>query len=324
MDPTSLTPRVPDAFLRAVEAFCAHALAEAGLAPRTVEAYRRDLEEFAAFAASRGAPAPGAVSRATVSLYLATLRRRGLSPATVRRRAASVRAWYRYLLRETAVGTDPTVDLAPPRLPQRLPRVLTVEEVERLLAAPDPSTPEGLRDRALLELLYASGLRVSEAVGLQLSDLDLAQEVVRTVGKGSRERLVPLGAHAVRALRAYLARARPVLVRHRWTQAVFVSRRGRPLTRQACWKLVRRYARRAGITRALSPHVLRHSFATHLLDRGADLRAVQEMLGHASVATTQVYTHLTRQRLREVYRAAHPRDGMRIPPSPRGGRRRQS
>jgi integrase/recombinase XerD len=305
-----------------VEAFCAHALAEAGLAPRTVEAYRRDLVDFASFAAGRGAGGPEAVSRATVSLYLLALRRRGLSPATVRRRAASLRAWYRFLLREAAVGADPTVDLAPPRLPRRLPRVLSVGEVKRLLAAPDPTTPEGLRDRALLELLYATGLRVSEAVGLQLSDLDLAQEVVRTVGKGSRERLVPLGTHAVRALRAYLARARPLLVRRRLTQAVFVSRRGRPLSRQACWKLVRRYARRAGITAALSPHVLRHSFATHLLDRGADLRAVQEMLGHASVATTQVYTHLTRQRIREVYRAAHPRDGMRIARRLPGGRQR--
>ncbi|HTE02904.1 MAG TPA: tyrosine recombinase, partial [bacterium] len=209
--------------------------------------------------------------------------------------------------------SDPTLDLSPLKLPRRLPRVLTVTEVEQLLAAPDPSTPEGARDRAMLELMYASGLRVSETVGLALSDIDLAHEVVRCLGKGNKERVVPVGTQAVRALRVYLAQVRPRLVRVRPTQALFVSRLGRPLTRQGCWKLIRRHARRAGITRPLTPHVLRHSFATHLLERGADLRAVQEMLGHASISTTQIYTHLTRERLRDVYRQSHPRDGMRIP-----------
>jgi len=169
--------------------------------------------------------------------------------------------------------------------------------------------------------MYASGLRVSETVGLELSDIDLAHEVVRCVGKGNKERVVPVGTQAVRALRAYLSQVRPRLVRAHPTQALFVSRLGGPMTRQGCWKLIRRYARRSGISRPLSPHVLRHSFATHLLERGADLRAVQEMLGHASISTTQVYTHLTRERLREVYRQSHPRDGMRISLGPARKRR---
>ncbi len=308
-----MTPDVSDAFTHAIDAYLTHALAEQGLAARSVEAYRRDLVDFAAFVTARGATSPARVTRAAITVYLISLRRRGRSPATVKRRTAAIRAFYRHLLREDALEQDPTLDLAPPKLPRRLPRVLTVEEVEHLLAAPDPSTRDGLRDRAMLELMYASGLRVSETVGLDLSDLDLAHEVVRCVGKGNKERLVPVGSQAVRALRTYLGQARPRLVHGRATQALFVSRLGRRLSRQGCWKMIRRYARRAGVTKPLTPHVLRHSFATHLLERGADLRAVQEMLGHASISTTQVYTHVSRQWLRDVYRQSHPRDGMRIP-----------
>lgn len=308
-----MTPEVSDAFTHAIDAYLTHALAEQGLAARSVEAYRRDLVDFAAFVTARGTTSPARVTRAAITVYLISLRRRGRSAATVKRRTAAIRAFYRYLLREDALEYDPTLDLAPSRLPRRLPRVLTVEEVERLLAAPDPSTRRGLRDRAMLELMYASGLRVSETVGLDLSDLDLAHEVVRCVGKGNKERLVPVGSQAVRALRTYLGQARPRLAHGRLTQALFVSRLGRRLSRQGCWKVIRGYARRAGVTKTLTPHVLRHSFATHLLERGADLRAVQEMLGHASISTTQVYTHVSRQRLRDVYRQSHPRDGMRIP-----------
>jgi integrase/recombinase XerD len=191
--------------------------------------------------------------------------------------------------------------------------VLTEDEVARVLAMPDPATPVGSRDRALLELLYASGLRVSEATSLDLGDADLSEETVRVVGKGNRQRVIPMGSKAIAALAAYLKAARPRLARGRAAaQALFLNRRGGRLSRQSCWKLLRRYARAAGITRALSPHVLRHSFATHLLERGADLRAVQEMLGHASVGTTQVYTHVSRAHLREVYVRAHPRGGMRV------------
>ena len=260
---------------------------------------------------------PARVTRAAVTLYLVALRRRGRAPATVKRRAAAVRSFYKYLLRENVLSEDPTLDLAPPRLPVRLPRVLSVKEIEQLLAAPNLSTARGLRDRAMLELLYGSGLRVSEVIALNLGDVDLSVELVRCVGKGSKERVVPVGSHAVRALRAYQQEARPVLAGRRTPSALFLNRRGGRLTRQGCWKILRGYARQAGISRALTPHVLRHSFATHLLERGADLRAVQEMLGHASIATTQVYTHVARDRLRTVYAQAHPRAGMRIG---RGGR----
>ncbi len=308
----------PDPLTGQIDAFLAYALAEAGLAARTVEAYQRDLADFARFLRGRSITHPSQTTRASVTLYLLQLRRRGRSAATVKRRAAAIRSFFRYLLREQLIETDPTFDLGGPKLPARLPKVLSVEEVERLLGAVNPASPEGLRDLALLELMYASGLRVSEVVNLNLGDVDLAGELVRTVGKGRKERFVPLGSRAVAALLAYQRRGRAALARGRLTQALFLSRRGR-LTRQGCWKIVKGYARKAGIMRPLTPHVLRHSFATHLLERGADLRAVQEMLGHASIATTQLYTHLTRDHLRAVYASAHPRDGMRIPwSSPRG------
>ena len=302
---------------RQIDAFLAYALTERGLAPQSIEAYRRDLDDFAHFVAGRGASDAGQVTRSAITLYLVALRRRGRAPATVKRRAAAVRSFYKYLLREELLSGDPTVDLAPPKLPKRLPKVLSVDEVERLLAAPTLSRPQGVRDRAMLELLYGSGLRVSEVVALNLGDVDLSVELVRCLGKGSKERLVPVGSHAVRALRAYQQHARPVLAGRRVPAALFLNRRGRRLTRQGCWKLVRAYARTAGIARPITPHVLRHSFATHLLEGGADLRAVQEMLGHASISTTQIYTHVARDRLRAVYAQAHPREGMRIPTQPR-------
>ncbi len=304
-------------FLDHVEAFLVYAVAEEGLAPRSVEAYFRDLREFTSFVTGRGATTPADVTHATVTVYLLALRRRGLAPATIKRRAAAIRAFFQFLLREELIDHDPTLDLAAPHLPRRLPRVLTVEDVERLLAMPDTKRPEGSRDRAMLEVMYGSGLRVSEVVGLDLGDADLRAELIRTVGKGNKERLVPMGSQAVSALRTYLRQGRPVLAKRRSSQALFLNRRGLRLTRQGCWKLIRQYARRAGIKKALTPHVLRHSFATHLLERGADLRAVQEMLGHASISTTQVYTHVTRDRLREVYSRSHPRDEMRIPFEPR-------
>ncbi len=306
-----------------IEAFLAYALAEQGLARASVDAYGRDLSEFAEFATSRGAGDPADVDRAGLTVYLLSLRRHGRSPATIKRRAAAIRSFYRFLLREEALEGDPTLDLASPKLPTRLPKVLTIDDVGRLLAMPDPATPAGSRDRAMLELMYASGLRVSELVGLDLGDVDLVHEIVRTMGKGSKERIVPVGTKAIEAMRAYVLHARPVLVRGRGGQALFTNRRGGRMTRQACWKLVKTYARAAGIGKPLTPHVLRHSFATHLLERGADLRAVQEMLGHASISTTQVYTHVTRDHLREVYRRAHPREGLRIPQKAKAVGRKQ-
>ncbi len=302
-----------DQFLDRVDAFLTFAVAEEGLAARSVEAYFRDLRDFARFVIARGLKSPGETTHATVTVYLLSLRQRGLAATTVKRRTAAIRAFFRFLLREGVIDQDPTLDLVSPRLPRRLPKVLSVEEVAQLLALPDSKRPEGNRDRAMLEVMYGSGLRVSEVVGLDLGDVDLRAELIRAVGKGNKERLVPMGSHAVRAVRAYLQHGRPHLARMRPTQSLFLNRRGTRLTRQGCWKLLRQYARRARIAKPLTPHVLRHSFATHLLERGADLRAVQEMLGHASIVTTQVYTHVARERLREIYNRSHPREGMRIP-----------
>jgi integrase/recombinase XerD len=296
----------------AVEAYLAHVLTERGLARHTVEAYARDLADFAGFAVRRGVGRPADLRRSTITLYLLGLRRRGLAETSVARRLAAIRGWTAFMLREGALADDPALDLTVARRPRRLPDVLSVEEVERLLAQPRGDGPIAWRDRAILELLYAAGLRVSELVALDVGDVHLSVEYVRCVGKGGRERVVPVGAAAVRALQRYLTHGRPVLAGRRPTAALFVNARGGRLTRQSVWKLLRASAQAAGIRRPIHPHTLRHSFATHLLDGGADLRAVQEMLGHASVATTQIYTHLSRSRLREVYRRAHPRDRMSI------------
>jgi integrase/recombinase XerD len=305
-------PAAPPALARAIDAYVAHLLAERGLARLTAGAYRRDLADFAGFASRRGADRPADLRRSTITLYLLALRRRGLADASVARRLAAIRGWTSFLLRDGRLADDPALDVTAARRPRRLPGVLTVHEVERLLAQPRGGGPRALRDRAILELLYAAGLRVGELIALDVADAHLAVEYVRCLGKGAKERIVPIGAAAVRALQRYLAHGRPSLLRGRPAAALFVNRRGGRLTRQSVWMLLRDCARSAGIRRPVHPHTLRHSFATHLLDGGADLRAVQEMLGHASVVTTQIYTHLTRSRLREVYRQAHPRDRMII------------
>lgn len=308
----------PDGLDGPIDAYLAHLLAERGLARTTVDAYASDLADFAAFAARRGVRAPAALRRSIITLYLLALRRRGLADSSVARRLASIRGLTAYLLREGLIADDPAQDIGTGRPGRRLPGILSVEEVERLLAQPRGDGPLAVRDRAILELLYAAGLRVSELVALDVGDVHLSVEYVRCVGKGAKERIVPIGAAAVRALQRYLAHARPALVGRRPTAALFVSRRGGRLTRQSVWEMLRTNARSAGLRASIHPHTLRHSFATHLLDGGADLRAVQEMLGHASVVTTQLYTHLTRSRLREVYRRAHPRDRMVVGRRSRG------
>ncbi len=302
----------PSAIEAAGEAYLNYALAERGLARNTVEAYARDLADFSTFAARRGVTEPGAVRRSTLTLYLLALRRRGLAPSTVARRLAAIRGWTAFQLREGQIADDPALDLSPSRRARRLPVVLTVDEVERILSQPRGKEPAALRDRAILELLYAAGLRVSELVALDAGDVQLSMEYVRCVGKGSKERIVPIGSQAVGAIRDYLVLARPALAGRRARTALFLNRRGGRLTRQGVWAVLKGHAAQAGIRKPLSPHTLRHSFATHLLDGGADLRAVQEMLGHASIVTTQIYTHLTRSRLRDAYRRAHPRDQMSV------------
>jgi len=290
--------------------FLAHLELERGLARNTLSAYRSDLLHFGRHLAERGR-APESASQRDLADYLAHLASgdggRAASAATLRRRSACLRSFYRHLRREGLRESDPTTGIATPRRPGRLPDVLSRDEVRCLLTQPKGTEPLALRDRALLETMYACGLRASEVTALELRDLDLEAEILRGRGKGSKERIVPVGRAARSALRAYLERGRPKLVGARIEVRIFVNARGGPLTRQGLHGIVERHARGAGLAGRLSPHTLRHTFATHLLAGGCDLRSLQEMLGHADVATTQIYTHLSTERLREVYFSAHPR-----------------
>ncbi|OTA40541.1 MAG: site-specific tyrosine recombinase XerD [Symbiobacterium thermophilum] len=276
------------------------------MATNTLESYGRDLRQYYQYLGGDNVD-PDAVSRTTIINYLMFLQKQGKATATIARRLAALKAFYQFLVREKRIKTDPTANLESPKLEKRLPRVLTVGEVERLLAQPDPSHPAGLRDRAMLELLYATGIRVSELVSLNLADVNLETGYIRCIGKGSKERIVPLGSLAIHWVQEYLQSGRPKLVKDRQEPALFVNHHGHRLTRQGFWKIVKKYAHDARIDKEITPHTLRHSFATHLLENGADLRSVQEMLGHADISTTQIYTHVTKGRLKEVYARTHPR-----------------
>ena len=289
--------------------FLAHLEFERGLSRNTLAAYRSDLLQYGQFLAERDSGALAATP-AEIADFLAGLASSDgspASPATVRRKQASLRSFYRHLRREGTVATDPTAELSTPRRGRRLPRVLTRDEVAKLLEAPAGTDPVALRDSALLELMYACGLRASEATGLDVTDVDLDELLLRAHGKGSKERLVPFGRKAAAALRRYLERGRPQLVGAAVEPRLFVNFRGAALTRQGLYKIVARHARAVGLEQRMSPHTLRHSFATHLLAGGCDLRAVQEMLGHADIATTQMYTHLSGEQLKDVYFRSHPR-----------------
>jgi integrase/recombinase XerD len=301
----------PRTFEHQVLDFLAYLEFERGLSRNTLEAYRSDLLQFGAYLARRGVDVLAA-GHADLSGFLAELAAGGedrpaVAPATLQRKAACLRSFYRHLRREELIAHDPTADLRAPRKRQRLPQVLDRGEVARLLHAPRGTSPAALRDRALLELMYACGLRASEATGLELRDLDLKDGVLRARGKGSKERLVPIGREAIAAVRAYLERGRPALVGLGDEPRVFVNRRGSGLTRQGLYKIVQRHAAAVGLQDRMSPHTLRHTFATHLLAGGCDLRSLQEMLGHADVATTQIYTHLSAERVKDAYFRAHPR-----------------
>jgi integrase/recombinase XerD len=301
----------------AVDAFLTAARVERGLAPNTVEAYARDLARFADHAARRGVTRPADVTRQHLTGFLAALEREGLSGRSRARALVAVRRFLRHAGRGGAGFADPTDGVATPRYTRGLPRILRGDEVEALLAAVSPDSALGLRDRAMLEVLYGAGLRVSELVGLPLSGLDLRAGLLRVRGKGGRERLVPLGMPACQALERWLAEGRPACAAaaSRASEAVFLSRRGAPMTRQNFFSRLRGVARAAGVpTERVSPHVLRHAFATDLLEGGADLRAVQSMLGHADLSTTQIYTHVSRAKLRETVETRHPR-GRRPAPS---------
>jgi integrase/recombinase XerD len=295
--------------------FLAYLELERGLSRNTLSAYRSDLLQFGAFLDRRGLAATEA-QHGDLAAFLSELAE-GPTPvaaATIGRKVACLRSFYRHLRREGIIEHDPTAELRGPRKSQRLPRVLSRDEVARLLREPKGTDPRALRDRALLEIMYACGLRASEATGLNLEDVDLEEGVVRARGKGSKERLVPIGRQAVGALRVYCRRGRPALLGAgvdragaRASSQLFLNRRGSGLTRQGLYKIVQGHARGAGLAERMSPHTLRHTFATHLLAGGCDLRSLQEMLGHADLSTTQVYTHLSAERLKDAYFSAHPR-----------------
>ena len=294
---------------RALDAYLRHVTIERGLSEHTVAAYRRDLGGYLAWLTARGIETTDAVTPAIVSEFIAERSAAVPPPAatSLARLQSSVRGWHRFLAREGIETDDPTGRMRPPKTPQRLPKALTIEQVERLLAAPPADEPIGIRDRALLELMYATGARVSEAVSLDVDDLAYG-DVLRLRGKGDKERIVPVGSFARTAIDAYLTRVRPALAaKGRASARLFLGARGAPLPRQSAWLVIRAAADRAHITAEVSPHTLRHSFATHLLQGGADVRVVQELLGHASVATTQIYTHVSVDTLRDVYATAHPR-----------------
>ena len=303
-----------DRLAAAVRGYLDHLAVERGVAANTLTSYRRDLRRYLRFLAGRGLGDVAEVREADVSAFLVSLREGDadhppLGASSAARTVVAVRGFHRFALREGLTVDDPARAVRPPTPPRRLPKAISVADVERLLRAAGPGdTPLSLRDRALLEILYGTGARISEAVGLDVDDLDLESGVVRLRGKGSKERMVPVGSYARSAVSAYLVRGRPVLVSAgRGTPALFLNARGGRLSRQSAWAVLRAAAAKGGITADVSPHTLRHSFATHLLDGGADVRVVQELLGHASVTTTQVYTLVTVDKLREVYAAAHPR-----------------
>ena len=298
----------PDDKRSAVDAYLTHLTVERRLAPNSIESYRRDLTPLLQCAAGQGQPIER-LERDALERFVRELMAAGRSPRSVARAIACYRGFYRFLVRDGRITSSPADDLRPPRAWTVLPRYLTIEDVDALLAQPDTSTPRGLRDRALIELLYATGMRVSELVTLRPADVNLEASYLTCTGKGDKQRLVPIGDEAVAWVERYVRTARPALLRRRRSPRLFVNARGGGigLTRVGFWKILKAYARQAGLSRTLSPHTLRHSFATHLLERGADLRAIQMMLGHADLSTTQIYTHVLEQRMRAIYDRFHPR-----------------
>ncbi len=292
-----------------ISSFVTHVKVEKGLSANTVEAYRRDLVKFEVFAKKRKLTLEG-VSRDDLVDFLAGLYREKLESRTVARHLVTLRNFFRFAQIQDLIATDPTINLESPKIRRTLPGYLKLEDVERLLNQPDQKTAMGVRDLAMLEVLYSTGLRVSELVGLKIGDLDSKMGCVRTIGKGDKERIVPIGKKALTMVEKYLHEARPELLKKAklsQSHALFVNRRGASLSRVGVWKILSAYGRRAGLRVALTPHMLRHSFATHLLERGADLRSVQLMLGHADISTTQIYTHVVEERLKQIYKAHHPR-----------------
>lgn len=280
---------------------------ERGLAQNTLESYGRDIQQYLTYLKEKKNLTIEQTNQANVIGYLLYLQSRGKATATLSRSLAAIKSFYLYLFREDIIERNPTINLDAPKQEKRLPKVLSVEDVERLLEQPDLKHPIGIRDRAMLEVLYATGLRVSELISLKLNDVNLEKGYVRCIGKGFKERIVPLGTISTKYLKLYIDHARKFLASSPFETVLFLNHHGKGLTRQGFWKIIKRYAENLNLDIDITPHTLRHSFATHLLENGADLRSVQEMLGHADISTTQIYTQLTKDRIREVYDQAHPR-----------------
>lgn len=291
-----------------LKSFVHYLSVERGLSRNTLESYERDLTKYIEFLKDRGRSGWRETEKGDIMDYLMSLRREGKATSTVSRAMASIRAIYRFLLQERIIESDPSVHMFTPKLEKKLPKALNVEEIERLLNAPQISTPHGMRDKAMFELLYATGMRVSELVSLNIEHLNLGLGFVRCIGKGSKERIIPLGRMAIDYLDRYIVHVRNQLVKeNKSDDALFLNHLGTRLSRQGFWKIIKKYAAEAKIHKPITPHTLRHSFATHLLENGADLRSVQEMLGHSDISTTQIYTHVTKSKMKQVYDQTHPR-----------------
>ncbi|WP_376752501.1 site-specific tyrosine recombinase XerD [Rummeliibacillus suwonensis] len=293
----------------AIEEYIHFLRVERQLSENTLQSYERDIKDYTQnIFETQQLETFDQVERFHILQHLQALKNKGISARTISRHISSIRSFHQFLLREKRCNNDPTVHIDMPKIEQKLPKILSIEEIDRLIATPNISKPQGVRDRAMLELLYATGMRVGECISLNLEDIHLTMGFVRVFGKGGKERIIPLGSSAIEACTNYLNTARFQLENPKLrTEALFINQRGKRLTRQGCWKLMKGYAQKAGIEKELTPHILRHSFATHLIENGADLRAVQEMLGHADIATTQIYTHISKTRLSEVYKQFHPR-----------------
>lgn len=289
-----------------IDEFCDALWLEDGLSRNTLDAYRRDLAQFGLWLEQRGKGLPAA-DHGDVQAYLAEQFRKRIRASSAARLLSSLKRLFRWLQRQNRITTDPTLNIDTPKLPRSLPKSLTEKDVESLLGAPDVETPRGERDKAMLEILYASGLRVSELVTLKLAQVSQDMGVVRVLGKGSKERLVPLGEESLAWVKRYVSAARPALLAGKASDDLFVTSRGVAMTRQSFWQIIKRYASQAGLRSAISPHVVRHAFATHLLNHGADLRVVQLLLGHSDISTTQIYTHVARERLKQLHAKHHPR-----------------
>ncbi len=290
-----------------LDSFLSFLVVEKGLSENTLESYGRDLKKFLLFIESRGITSAREIRYGDILDFMTHSREEGLGATSIVRSMVSVKQFFKYLLSEKVLSEDPTAHIKTPKMKKAIPGVISLDDVESILGAPDESTPEGLRDAAMLEILYATGIRVSELIGLKLNDVNFELGFVVVYGKGSKERVVPIGDKARDKLLLYLRDSRPALLKGRESKALFVTRRGAGMTRQGFWKIIKAQALKAGVTKKISPHTLRHSFATHLLERGADLRTIQIMLGHSDISTTQIYTHVESERLKEIHKKYHPR-----------------